>query len=99
MLVERLRQMLEQWFAVQLVVILAPELLPAQLKSRLRQYASSSIQDFMCTSGGGKGKELLARLKKINCASLPPCTRHFSSTSKEHSVTRMWKRADETAHW
>jgi len=46
---------------------------------------------------GGKGKELLARLKKINCASLPPCTKTLLNHIKRAQyVARMWKRADET---
>ena len=50
---------------------------------------------FMCTSGG-KGKELLARIKKINCASLPPCTKTLLNHIKRAQyVARTWK-ADET---
>ena len=46
---------------------------------------------------GDKGKEFLARIKKINCASLPPCTKTLLNHIKSAQyVARMWKRADET---
>ena len=46
---------------------------------------------------GGKEKDLLARLKKINCASLPPCAKTLLNHIKRAQyVARMWKRADET---
>ena len=49
---------------------------------------------------GGKGKDLLASLKKINCASLPPCAKtllnHINHIKRAQYVARMWKRADET---
>ena len=46
---------------------------------------------------GGKGKDLLASLKKINCASLPPCAKTLLNHIKRAQyVARMWKRADET---
>ena len=51
---------------------------------------------FMCISGG-KGKDLLASLKKINCGSLPPCAKTLLNHMKRAQyVARMWKRADET---
>lgn len=46
---------------------------------------------------GGKGKDLLAALKKINCASLPPCAKTLLNHIKRAQyVARMWRRADET---
>ena len=46
---------------------------------------------------GGKGKELLARIKKINCASLPPCTKTpLNHIKRAQHVARMWNKADET---
>ncbi len=45
----------------------------------------------------GKGNDLLARLKKINCASLPPCSKTLLNHIKRAQyVARMWRRADET---
>ena len=39
----------------------------------------------------------MAKLKKINCASLPPCTKTLLNHIKRAQyVARMWKRADET---
>ena len=45
----------------------------------------------MCS---GTGRELLARIKKINSSSLPPCTKTLSNHIKRaHYVARMWRRA------
>ena len=45
---------------------------------------------------GGKQTDSFARMKKINCASLPPCyetlTHHIMRTN---FVAKMWKQADE----
>ena len=50
----------------------------------------------MCMSGD-QGKDLLARLKKINRASLPPCAKTLLNHIKRAQyVARMWRRADET---
>ncbi len=50
----------------------------------------------ICMSAGKKG-DLLARLKKINCASLPPCAKTLLNHIKRAQyVARMWKRANET---
>lgn len=50
---------------------------------------------FMCMSGGQE-KEPLARLRKINCASLPPCAKSLANHIKRvQYVARMWKRADQ----
>ncbi len=42
---------------------------------------------------GGKEKDLLARLKKINCHRAKTLLNHIK---RVQSVARMWKRADET---
>ena len=51
---------------------------------------------FMSMSGG-KGKDLLASLKKINYASLPPCAKTlFNHIKRAQYVARMWKKAGES---
>ena len=45
----------------------------------------------------GKEKDLLANLKKINCASPPPCEKTLLNHIKRAQyVAQMWKWADET---
>ena len=45
----------------------------------------------MCS---GTGRELLARIKKINSSSPPPCTKTLNNHIKRsHYVARMWRRA------
>lgn len=45
---------------------------------------------------GGKEANPLARMKKINCASLPPCYETLSHHIKRANfVAKMWKKADE----
>ena len=51
---------------------------------------------FLCKSAGGNENEPLARLKTINCASLPP----YAKTPDNHIkraqyVAKIWKRADQ----
>ena len=47
--------------------------------------------------GGGDENEPLARIMKINCASLPPCAKTLGNHMKRaHYVARIWKRADQT---
>ena len=49
---------------------------------------------FICMSDG-KGRDL-ASLKKVMCASLPPCAKTLLNHIKRAQyVARMWKRADE----
>ena len=48
----------------------------------------------MCS---GMGRELLARIKKINSSSLLPCAKTLSNHIKRaHYVARMWRRAVHT---
>lgn len=61
---------------------------------------TSDINEARCkafkriSSGGEKGP--LAKLKKINCSSLPPCAKTLGNHIKRaHYVARMWKRADQ----
>ena len=55
-------------------------------------------KSFMRTSKGGDAATL-AGLKKINCASLPPCSRLSTSTFKEHSLLqRCGKWAMKLSH-
>ena len=45
---------------------------------------------------GGKDKNPLARIKKINCASLPPCAKSMGNHIKRaHFIAMIWKRADQ----
>ena len=81
-----LRQMLERrWFAAQLVALGARVVTCPNSNRVFVGMPQARYKAFMSMSGG-KEKELLARLKKIYCASLPSCTRHFSTTSKGHSM-------------
>jgi hypothetical protein len=51
---------------------------------------------FMRMSGGTE-KEPLSKIKKIDCASLPPCTKTLANQIKRAQyVARMWRRADQT---
>ena len=44
---------------------------------------------------GGTGKDLLARIKKINCASLISCTKTLCNHIKRaHYIARIWRRAE-----
>ena len=46
--------------------------------------------------GSCKQKQPLARIKKINCASLPPCSKTLANHIKRSNfVAKMWKRADQ----
>ena len=46
---------------------------------------------------GGDEKDPLATIKKINCASLPPCNKTLGNHVKRAQfVSMMWKRADQT---
>ena len=63
---------------------------------RTSNITEARYKAFMRMSGG-KGKDLQANLKKINCASLPPCEKTLLNHIKRAQyVARMWKRADET---
>lgn len=45
---------------------------------------------------GGKKANPLSKLKKLNCASLPPCEKVLTNHLKRTNyVARLWKRADE----
>lgn len=45
----------------------------------------------------GNNKEPLTKLKKINCASLPPCQKVlYNQIKRAQFVARYWKRADQT---
>ena len=51
---------------------------------------------FMRMNAGGNENEPLARLKKINCASLPPCAKTLENhIRRAQYVARIWKRADQ----
>ena len=51
---------------------------------------------FMRLSGGGKQTQPLARIKKISCASLPPCSQTLVNRIKRANfVAKIWKRADQ----
>lgn len=51
---------------------------------------------FMHISGGSESKPL-TKIKKIDCASLPPCTKTLDNHIKRAScVAIIWKRADQT---
>ena len=64
--------------------------------SKKTNITEARYKTFMRMSSG-KGKELLARIKKKNCASLLPCTKTLLNHIKRAQyVARMWKRADET---
>ena len=64
-------------------------------------FATSDINEarykaFLRMSAGGNENEPLARLKKINCASLPPCAKTLNNHIKRAQyVAIMWKRADQ----
>ena len=46
---------------------------------------------------GGDEKDPLATIRKINCASLPPCNKMLGNHVKRAQfVSMMWKRADQT---
>ena len=58
------------------------------------QYRGSKMQSLYARVCSDTGRELLARIKKINSSSLPPCTKTLSNHIKgAHYVARMWRRA------
>ena len=51
------------------------------------------VTSFFCQLYGFRMVRLLARIKKINSSSLPPCTKTLSNHIKRaHYVARMWRR-------
>ena len=54
------------------------------------------LKSFMRMSGGKK-KDPLSDIRKINCASLPPWTTNTlqNHLKRAHYVAKMWKRADQ----
>ena len=45
---------------------------------------------------GGDEKDPLATIKRINCASLPPCNKTLGNHVKRAQVVSMWNRANQT---